>query len=252
MMGFVIVTGCTSAEKDIAKSKSLMDSGMDKNNNINVKGDETNSDWLIDKMNSAKSDYQEALTILNAAETDSDDEKQLIAQYKTICNGAIQYLDARIQYSTALVHYEKMSSYLQANDFAGAKNELTQTQKYTKNAIEGYNKAKATFSGTTYSLTPSIDYRIKSHGNYLKLLNAVNYVILASERVSDAQSIVSSNPITAKNYLIEARGNFVNAKDILDGLKNSDDSSLSSGAITFSDTCKNMISKIDIALTLLG
>ena len=250
-VGFVVISGCTSAKDDIAKSKSLMDSGMNKNNNINVNGDQTNSDLAIDKMDSAKSDYQQALDILNAAKTDSDDEKQLIAQYKTICEASIQYLDARKSFVNALNHYDKMTSYLSANDYTSAKNELTQTKKYTKNAIAGYNKAKATFSAIPCPLTPTIDYRIKGLNTYSTLLDGVNYLILGSENVADAQSISSSNTATAKNYLIEAKSNFQNAKDIFDNLKTSDDSASSTGAIKLSDLCKNMNDRIDIALALL-
>jgi hypothetical protein len=197
--GFIFISGCASAKDDISRSSSLMDNGRDKVSKIDfTKGLSTSTKADLD---SAKTDYEQALLILTNAKTDSDDEKSTIQLNINKCNYALKVIDGLKNYVDFLAHINKVQAYLTVSDFSSA--HFSSADNEIRFANQSFNKALTSFKGANQILNQmninSLAPESKSH--FVKMQSINQYI--AAE--NDFSSLFDGydNLITAGNYLTQ-------------------------------------------------
>jgi len=254
-IGFVLASGCASAENDIANSKSLMDKGHSTIQKINY--DTDSSELVKSKLNEGITDYQQALSILTNAKTDNDDEKVLIAYYIAKCNYAINLNTATIHSENIWSHLTKSSAYSNTNDYKSAHNELSLAKnevtawvsslKLAKKAVDSINPTSVpTEDKSSYNIWITIGELIDSQNDYLSHISALDHEINANSYLAQAQVYLNANDaVNEKAQLILAKNEFQSAKNNYDSLKNSKTTEISVAAIQLSSSTGQKISYID-------
>ena len=154
----VMFSGCVeekiSAADDIDMSGSLMDSGwnrLDKiDRDIEVGAYSSSKIRLV----ASKTDYEEALKILNDATTDYEEENDIIELNKILCNYNLDYIDSYRNLIDCLCHLDKSSAYMVAEDIDGTRSELKLAENALNSTLPPIRSAKEKIFGIDINTAP--------------------------------------------------------------------------------------------------
>ena len=154
----VMFSGCTmvkiSAADDINMSALLMDSGWNRLDKIDQYVETgVYSSSKIGLM-ASKTDYEEALKILNNATTDYEEEKDIIELNKILCNYNLDYIDMYLNLIDSLDHLDKSSAYMVAEDIDKSRYELKLAENDLNSTLPSIRSAKEKIFGIDINMVP--------------------------------------------------------------------------------------------------
>lgn len=158
IIAIVMFSGCTmvkiSAADDINMSASLMDSGENRLDKIDhdVETGVYSSSKI--RLMASKTDYEEALKILNNATTDYEEEKDIIRLNKILCNSNLDYIDSYQNLINCLDHLDKSSAYMVAEDFDESRSELKLAENDLNSTLPAIRSAKEKIFGIDIDKVP--------------------------------------------------------------------------------------------------
>lgn len=154
----VMFSGCTmvkiSAADDINMSASLLDSGNNRfekiDRDIEVGAYSSSKIGLM----ASKTDYEEALKILNNATTDYEEEKDIIELNKILCNYNLDYINIYQYLIDSLDHLDKSSAYMVAEDIDKSRSELKLAENDLNSTLPAIRSAKEKIFGIDIDTVP--------------------------------------------------------------------------------------------------
>ena len=154
----VMFSGCVeekiSAADDINMSGSLMDSGWNRFDKIDrdIEAGVYSSSKI--GLDASKTDYEEALKILNNATTDYEEEKDIIELNKIMCNYNLDYIEADHNLINCLDHLDKSSAYMVAEDIDESRSELKLAENALNSTLPFIRSAKEKIFGIDINTVP--------------------------------------------------------------------------------------------------
>jgi tetratricopeptide (TPR) repeat protein len=154
----MMFSGCVeekiSAADDINMSASLMDSGLNRFDKIDrdIEAGVYSSSKI--GLMASKTDYKEALKILNNATTDYEEEKDIIRLNKILCNYNLDYIESYLNLINCLDHMDKSSAYLVAEDIDKSRYELKLAENDLNSTLPSIRSAKEKIFGIDINTVP--------------------------------------------------------------------------------------------------
>jgi tetratricopeptide (TPR) repeat protein len=173
--GFVVVSGCVSA--DISRATSLMNAGMGILSKINITSE--NSTSVKADLDLAKTDYEQALRILTNIKTDNNDEKSIVRFNTDICNYNLELIDGLKKYVTLMEHTRRSLAYNEARDFSSAHNEISLAKGSLADSIISFRSAEQIADRINADSLPP-----ESRGQFVKMQQAIRQCIAATDDFS--------------------------------------------------------------------
>lgn len=158
IVAIVMFSGCVgekiSAADDINMSASLMDSGLNRFDKIDrdIEAGVYSSSKI--GLMASKTDYEEALKILNNATTDYEEEKDIIKLNKILCNYNLDYIDSSQNLIDYLDHLDKASAYMVAEDIDKSRSELKLAENDLNSTLPSIRSAKEKIFGIDINTVP--------------------------------------------------------------------------------------------------
>lgn len=158
IVAIVMFSGCVgekiSAADDINMSASLMDSGLNRFDKIDrdIEAGVYSSSKI--GLMASKTDYEEALKILNNATTDYEEEKDIIKLNKILCNYNLDYIDSSQNLIDYLDHLDKSSAYMVAEDIDKSRSELKLAENDLNSTLPSIRSAKEKIFGIDINTVP--------------------------------------------------------------------------------------------------
>jgi len=147
-----------SAENDLKRAIALMDSGKTRLKDVSLESGAYSASKT--KLKASKTDYDEALKILNGAESENDDEKNKIEIYQVVCGYTLDEIAAVQNVITCMEYFDKAFAYVGGDNIVSARSELKLAEDALKKSQPFISEAKKKSQSIDINTVPA---EFKSH-----------------------------------------------------------------------------------------
>lgn len=262
IVAIVMFSGCVeekiSAADDINMSASLMDSGLNRLDKIDrdIEAGVYSSSKI--GLMASKTDYEEALKILNNATTDYEEEKDIIKLNKILCNYNLDYIDSSQNLVNCLDHLDKSSAYMVAEDIDKSISELKLAENDLNSTLPSIRSAKEKIFGIDINTVP-IESKSNIQESRAVIEQSEKMVLETGEIISGMYPFLDGmeHLIKATDYmekeewhnaeleLGESSNDFSKSRNIFMPLENSEFTEVSTPSIEILGVLEKMIEAIE-------
>ena len=242
IIAIMMFSGCISASEDINMATSLINSGTDRIEDINLDDGDYSGAKII--LSASKVDYEEALKILDNTETDYDDEMKIIEMNKITVSYSLDIISSFQYFIVFMEHFDKSMAYMESDDFTKSKSELKLANEALTDSKPFISKAKAKSLSIDMDAIP-VEYKSTiledrlSIEDYDKMLSDMNELVSGMspfldgiEKMYDAVDYMEREEWkNAELAFGESYSDFSKSKNIFKNLKTSEFTEVSVVAI---------------------